>query len=470
MRGTARWLGWCSVLVLVAAVGCGDDGENGSSSSAGSGPAAEPAEQADYTAADVGTLTPGPGAPSPELTGSWPQFRGTSRDAIAHEAAGLAPGLPQAEPLWTIDDPGIGYAGAAIRDGRLYYHGYDDPNGRGNWSLRCVSLADGREIWRWSYRRTIRPNHAITRTVPATDGRYVVSLDPKGVLHGFDAATGERLWARDLPAEYDDTDLIPQWYNGQCPLIDEGRVILGIGSRKGNVLMAALDPATGEYLWKTPNPGEHRMSHASVMPMTLGGTKQYVWCTVGKGLAGVDAADGTLLWELPWEATNTSVSPSPLQLDENRLMMTSGYRAGTIFVRVTNDAGRWSAAVEKTFDGNTFESDTHTPILWQGHIYAVNNATEKGTLACLTPEGEILWEQSGADAFGLGPYMIADGKLYVLEATGMLHVVDPSPAGYRELARAQVVPGHEAWAPLAIAAGRLIARDMDRIVCLQIAE
>jgi outer membrane protein assembly factor BamB len=47
-------------------------------------------------------------------------------------------------------------------------------------------------------------------------------------------------------------------------------------------------------------------------------------------------------------------------------------------------------------------------------------------------------------------------------------MAEASPAGYRELARARVLSGHDAWAPMAFADGRLIVRDLTEMVCLDL--
>ena len=52
--------------------------------------------------------------------------------------------------------------------------------------------------------------------------------------------------------------------------------------------------------------------------------------------------------------------------------------------------------------------------------------------------------------------MIADGLMYLLSDKGVLTLAEVSPAGYKQLAQAQVLDGHEAWAPLALVAGRLV--------------
>ena len=168
----------------------------------------------------------------------WPQFRGPSRDATSKEV-GLLRTWPAGGPkvLWSVP-LGQGYAGAAIVGGRLYHNDYDEQ--KNEWGVYARSLADGKELWRFREARVIRPNHAITRTVPAVDGRYVFSLDPKLVLHCLDAKTGKQVWFKNLVAEYKTT--IPPWYNGQNPLMEADRIIVATG---GAAIMVALDKATG---------------------------------------------------------------------------------------------------------------------------------------------------------------------------------------------------------------------------------
>ena len=51
--------------------------------------------------------------------------------------------------LWSVNDLGEGYAGAAVANGRVYVLDYDEV--READSLRCFSLDDGKEIWRRWY-------------------------------------------------------------------------------------------------------------------------------------------------------------------------------------------------------------------------------------------------------------------------------------------------------------------------------
>jgi outer membrane protein assembly factor BamB len=66
--------------------------------------------------------------------------------------------------------------------------------------------------------------------------------------------------------------------------------------------------------------------------------------------------------------------------------------------------------------------------------------------------------------------LIADGLIYVLDDNGKLTLAEAAPGGYRQLDQAQVLDGHDAWGPMALVGGRLILRDLVRMVCVDVAK
>ncbi len=105
----------------------------------------------------------GQGKPS-ELSGAWPWFRGKDRDAICKDGIPIAPQWAQGGPqkLWTLE-LGEGYAAAAISAGCVYVldHVHDELDGidRSADTMRCLSLDDGKEIWKNSYPVIVPVNH-----------------------------------------------------------------------------------------------------------------------------------------------------------------------------------------------------------------------------------------------------------------------------------------------------------------------
>jgi outer membrane protein assembly factor BamB len=87
---------------------------------------------------------------------------------------------------------------------------------------------------------------------------------------------------------------------------------------------------------------------------------------------------------------------------------------------------------------------------------------------CMGADGGLRWG-SGKDArFGLSPFLAADGKLFILADDGTLTLARASATAFEPLARAKVLAGVDAWAPMAIAGGRLLLRDSRRMLCLDV--
>ncbi|MBT4141141.1 MAG: PQQ-like beta-propeller repeat protein [Candidatus Latescibacteria bacterium] len=406
-----------------------------------------------------------------DLPGSWPRFRGARFDGISTETVPLARAWAGGElrRFWEID-VGEGYAGAAILNGRVYVMDYDvEGSGGGGRSLsvgedalRCLSLADGKEIWRYAYPVKVKRNHGMSRTVPAVTQDYVVAMGPKCHVICLNAETGTLLWKLDLAKEYGTR--VPPWYAGQCPLIDDGLAI--IAPAGDEVLLMAVDCETGEVRWKTPNPRAWQMTHASIVPMMLEGRRTYVYCGSG-GVVGVAADTGEILWEnMDWKISIATIA-SPLIVDGGRVFLAGGYNAGSMMLQVVVQKDAWSAEPVFRLEPEVFGATQHTPIFYEGHIYGVR---PNGDLVCMTPDGTLLWNSGTAHRFGLGPFMIAGGLIFVMNDSGLLCLVEANPNGYRQLAQSQVLDGHDSWGPMALAGGRLIVRDMTRMVCLDVME
>jgi outer membrane protein assembly factor BamB len=411
----------------------------------------------------AGTLEKFDGVPA-DLPGAWPRLRGPNGDGISPEKVSLSRQWPEGGPriLWSID-VGEGYAGAAVLGGKVYILDYDQAKQAD--AVRCLSLADGTEIWRYSYPVKIKRFHGMSRTVPAVTDKYVVTLGPKGHVTCLDANTGQFHWMLNLVKEFG--TVIPQWYAAQCPLIDGDKAII---APAGDVLMLAVDCATGEIVWRTPNPDKWVMTHSSITPMEFKGKRFYVYCggsTEAGGVVGVSATDGTVLWKTEEWKVRTNV-PVPVVVGDDRIFLTAGYGQydnGCAMLRLEESEGKIVARMEFRHGTDVFGTMQQTPILYNGYVYGVGMDKQ---LMCLDLEGHVVWGSTTANRFGSGPYVIADGLLYVLDDDGMLTLVDATSSGYTPLARAKIMDGLETWGPMAVVSGRLIVRDLTHMVCLDI--
>lgn len=208
------------------------------------------------------------------LPGSWPHFRGNDFDNISKDQTPLAESWDTAGPqiVWKTT-LGEGYAGPAVLNGRVYLLDYNEK--RKADMLRCFSISSGKELWRRWYRVDMKRNHGYSRTIPYVTDNYVVTIGPRSHLMCVDAISGKLLWKHDLEREFGIPGtakgrITPDFYTGQCPLIDNNMAIIAPG---GRALMIGVDCKTGKIIWQTPNPDSLRMSHSSIMPMTILGKK-----------------------------------------------------------------------------------------------------------------------------------------------------------------------------------------------------
>ena len=421
-----------------------------------------PAGTNEAAAAPVqGTLQSFDGQPA-NLPGEWPCFRGAKLDGIGQPGEPLARRWPESGPplLWSIP-LGEGYAGPAVREGRVYLMDYDRE--ASNDVVRCLSLADGKDLWRFSYKVPIKRNHGMSRTVPAVTDKLLVTLGPKCHVSCLEPTSGKTLWLMDLVRQFGTT--VPPWYAGQCPLVDGDRVILAPGGPEA--LLMAVDGPSGKVLWKSPNPQGWRMTHASIVPMELAGRRMYVYCGSG-GVAGVSADDGAILWETTdWKISIATV-PSPVVLPEGKLFFSGGYNSGALLLQVKPEGERFVAETLVRLKPDKFGSTQQTPILWGDHLYGVREKDKQ--LVCLDLTGKVVWTSGRQARFGLGPYLIADGLIYVLSDDGVLTLAEATPDAYKQLAQHAVLDGHDAWGPMALVGRRLLVRDFERMVCLDVGE
>ena len=406
------------------------------------------------------------GKPS-SAPGAWPNFRGADFSNVVADAPKLADSWGEGGPkvLWTTA-VGDGYAAPAVLDGRVYLMDYDT-KGRAD-AIRCFSLDDGKEIWRRSYNNNIKRNHGMSRTIPAVTKDHLVVMGPKCHVLCLDPVSGDFKWGIDLQVDYGTVE--PLWYAAQCPIIDNGQVIVAPCGR--DVLMMGVDCATGEVKWKTPNPNGWNMSHASIVPMTLLGKRMYVYGALG-GMVGVSAEPataGAVLWEIPWDAK--VVAPSAIHVGDNLVFAAAGYGRGSRLLKLTDAPGKISVEVvyDKTPD-KVLACEQQTPIFHDGLLYGImpkDAGSLKGQFVCYKPDGTLVWSSGQDNRFGLGPFILADNKFYLLGDEAELTMIDATKQEYVQLGHADILPGHDAWGPFALAGSRLLLRDMNTLACVEL--
>jgi outer membrane protein assembly factor BamB len=408
--------------------------------------------------------------PSADIPGTmWPRFRGADFDNISKEKVQLIDRFGKNGPriLWKMM-LGEGHAAPAVYNGNVYILDYIEA--KKSDALRCISLQTGEEMWQRSYRVHLKRNHGLSRTIPAVSEKYVLTIGPRCHVMCVDRLTGNYLWGIDIAKEYKSE--VPFWFTGQCPLLENDTAVIATG---GTALMIGVDCKTGKKIWETPNPNGWKMSHSSIMPMILNGKKMYVYCAIG-GVCGVSASGsdlGKILWKTKALAPSV-VAPSPVILNNGRILITAGYGFGSAVIQFMEREVKYSVQVVQRYKPSEgLASEQQTPIFYNGDIFAIlpKDAGEyHNQFVCCKPYDckKFTMSSGKTERFGLGPYILADGKFFILNDDGELTIAKATSSDFRVLDRAKIIDGQDSWGPMVITGGYLLMRDSKQMVCLDI--
>ena len=405
------------------------------------------------------------------LTGKWTSFRGELSTNIIKTTEHIDIGQEDFPVLWSVET-GEGHAAPVIFNGYVYFLDYDESLSSD--ALRCFSLESGKELWRRWYRVPLKRNHGFSRTVPFISESFIITLGPQGHVMCCDPVTGDLKWSIDMLKDYNIK--VPDWYTGQCPFVDGNTLVLAPAGEE--TLLMGVNCETGEILWQTPNSIKYKMSHSSVMLMTLGGKKTYVYMGIG-GVCGVSAEQediGTLLWDISkWQPS--VIAPSPLQLSDNLILLVAGYGSGGALLRVDRNGDKWDAKITDQYKANEgLASEQQTPILYNDMIISImpkDGGSLRGKLVCYAKNNlrSPVWSSGADERFGYGPYIIINDNIFVFEEKGELYVYEIKGKSMTLLKKQMVIKdGADAWGPIAYADGRLILRDAHVVKCLKIIE
>jgi outer membrane protein assembly factor BamB len=155
-------------------------------------------------------------------------------------------------------------------------------------------------------------------------------------------------------------------------------------------------------------------------------------------------------------------------------LICAGYGAGSAIFQVKKAGGKFEIElVTKYKPQDGIASEQQTPLLYNGYVLSIlpkDAGGGRNQFVCAKSSDckKIIWT-SGKDAqFGLGPYIIADGKFFILNDDGTLNIAKASTDKFLLIDKVRVFEGQDAWGPIAIADGRLLMRDSKKLVCIDI--
>jgi hypothetical protein len=125
----------------------------------------------------------------------------------------------------------------------------------------------------------------------------------------------------------------------------------------------------------------------------------------------------------------------------------------------------------KLFTTLEFEDQTKPPLLHNGYFYGMfgTNSKREG-LVCMDMNGKILWKTGRNPNFDKGSMILADGLILATDGSKSLYLIEPDPTAFKPISKADFLEGSQNWAPLALADGKLIIRDQNKMLCLKVVQ
>jgi outer membrane protein assembly factor BamB len=377
----------------------------------------------------------------------WPQWRGPNRDGRVAGFTAPATWPDQFTQKWKVS-VGLGVDSTpALVGGKLYVlarQGSDE-------TILCLDAATGKELWKDKYAcpAVTGPSAAIhsgPRSSPAVADGKVVTLGVTGIVSCLDAASGKLVWRKDdFPGAY------PIFYTGMSPITFDGMAVVLIGG-PNNGGIVAYDLSSGGQKWKWTGDGP---AYGSPVLMTVEGTKQIVTLT-DKMVVAVAAADGKLLWQIPFAASGRAYNAATPIID-GKTVFIAGQGRGTKAVRIEKQGDAF--AVRDLWANAEIAVQFSTPVLKDGFLYGLS---DRGNFFCLNARtGETAWMDTMRRQ-NFGAILDAGSVILGLTQDGTLSVFRPSDKAYTQIAGIKVADT-QTYAHPVLAGNRIFVRDLDSV-------
>ena len=397
--------------------------------------------------------------------GEWPRWRGPNIDGKSQETGLLKEWPEQGPPLvWQVEGLGTGFGGPSVTGGNIFVMGRRD----GKDHILAVNVTDGSNQWAslaGPGSRERGPN-----CTPTVDGNLVYGITIDGDLLCAQVATGKEVWRKNFAKDFGGK-MMSGWGYSESPLVDGNLLVCTPGGDKA--ILAAMDKRTGKLAWTTPMPyggshGQDGAGYSSIVISQAAGVKQYV-TLVGRGVIGVAADTGRLLWHYERITNGTAAIPTCI-VSGDYVFCSSGYGdGGTALLKLSGGRGGVDAKEVYYKPANDVQNHHGGMILLDDYIYMGNKHNDGFPLCLNMKSGEDAWRPGRGPGSGSAAVAYADGNLYFRYQNGIMALIEATPQKYN-LKSSFKLPSvrAESWPHPVIAGGKLYLRDQEVLMCFDI--
>lgn len=383
----------------------------------------------------------------------WPQWRGPDRNSHIPETdwpTDLGDG--RLTKVWSRK-MGPSYSGPVVSDDRVFVTETEDERYE---VVRALDRTTGEQIWKQRWEGAMKvpffaaANGSWIRATPALDDDRLYVAGMNDVLVCLDTNTGEVKWKLDFVAATGSPK--PNFGFVSSPLVHGDHLYVQAGAS-----FSKLDKRTGSIIWQTleDSGGMSGSVFSSPVFASIAGVPQFVVQT-RTTLAGVDPADGNVLWSQEIPAFRGMNIVTPMVIGDS--VFTSSYGGRSRLLGIARREGQWKVQESWTHKSQGYMS---SPVIVDGHIYL---HLRNQRVVCLNAEtGSECWTTK---PFGKYWSLVSNGKkLLALDQRGEILLIEASPEKFKLIDRRQVA--NDSWAHIAVAGSDIFVRDLGETICFE---
>ncbi|TWT86081.1 outer membrane biogenesis protein BamB [Neorhodopirellula pilleata] len=390
----------------------------------------------------------------------WPALFGPDRTSSVDAAW---------NPIWSSNGPkvlwetevGTGYGSPVALGGLVVFsHRLADEE-----IVQCHDALTGTKIWDYRHSTSVKCEFEYSDGPYSTpliepDRRRVFVVSGEGRLSCVELDTGEHVWTRDFPTEY---ELEPgEFPVGATPFLDGNRLIHNLGAGEKGAGIVALDAENGATLWEAT---DHGAAYCSPLVAKIH-DQRFLFVFTDRGLVCLDPDTGIKDWEYPHfsRAPLSYNAVSPLVFQDKVLIVT-GPGPGAVCVQIKQD--RTFEEVWK--NRRVINCQYNTLMLRDGLVYSFTSAGQGGAeLRCVEfATGKLRWRYHSVLRRGQG--LIAGDALLLLGERGHLASLACTPDEPRVLSFTQEpLMSDPCYCSPALSNGILFLKDEERVVALDV--
>ena len=172
---------------------------------------------------------------------------------------------------------------------------------------------------------------------------------------------------------------------------------------------------------------------------------------------GVSAADGSVLWKLPFTTRYDMNIVTPVLLED--LVIFSGFQSGTTAHRLQKREDKWS--LDEVWHNGDLSMFMSSPVLVGSRLVGLAQEN-RGQFFCLDPAtGETLWTSEGRMGENAA-LVVAGGAVLALTTNAELLVIDPGADRFETLARYRVAET-PTWAHPVVIGRQILIKDQSSL-------